>query len=71
MYLHCQVLATTSEKEKQALSDISAWNQPFKMCSQLYHFAPCTGQNDTVHGAKWYIKTFLISYSNIQDAAQK
>ena len=69
--IHCQVLATTWEKEKQAWSDISAWNQAFKMCGQLYHFAPCTGQNDTVHGAKWYTKTFLISDSNIQDVAQK
>ena len=50
---------------------MSAWNQAFKMCVQLYHFAPCMGQNDTVHGAKWYSKTFLISYSNIQDVAQK
>ena len=28
------------------------------MCGHLYHFAPCRGQNDTVHGAKWYSKTF-------------
>ena len=69
--IHCQILATYWEKYIEAWSSRCTWNQPFKMWGQLYHFASCTGQKDTVHGAKWYNTTFFISNSNIQDIAHK